>query len=98
MKNLDQRILIQDDSLIIGKFLAKSIRENMPFKATDLDNNLIKRGNKVTVNYAYKNMGIKIIGKALENGGLGDVVKIQNMKTNQVFDAIVTGKNLLELE
>lgn len=52
---------------------------------------LVKKGGVVTVKLEAPNMILTARGRAVESGGLDDVVRIQNLQSNRVFEAIVTG-------
>ncbi|WP_425407653.1 flagellar basal body P-ring formation chaperone FlgA [Hwanghaeella sp.] len=52
---------------------------------------LVKKGGLVTVKLEARNMVLTARGRAMESGGLDDVIRIQNMQSNRVFEAVVTG-------
>ena len=52
---------------------------------------LVKKGGLVTVKLEAPNMVLTARGRAVESGGLDDVIRIQNLQSNRVFEAVVTG-------
>lgn len=52
---------------------------------------LVKKGGMVTVKLEARNMVLTARGRAMEAGSLDDVIRIQNVQSNRVFEAIVTG-------
>lgn len=56
----------------------------------------IKRGDRVVISDSKGAILIQSIGEALENGSIGDVVRVR-LKNNKVANGIVTGKNRVDL-
>lgn len=52
---------------------------------------LVKKGGLVSVKLEARNMVLTARGRAVESGGLDDVIRIQNLQSNRVFEAVVTG-------
>lgn len=52
---------------------------------------LVKKGGMVTVKLEAPNMVLTARGRAMESGSLDDLIRIQNMQSNRVFEAVVTG-------
>jgi len=81
---------IQD---IVGKELTRSIRENTSISTRYLQKpQIVKKNDLITVLYQTKTIEIKTLGKAMESGGIEDVIKIKNLKSGSIIQAIITKK------
>jgi flagella basal body P-ring formation protein FlgA len=56
---------------------------------------LIERGSLVTMHLAKPNLQISAQGRALANGGKGDLIRIQNLSSNRIVEAIVETADLV---
>lgn len=52
---------------------------------------LVKKGGMVTVKLEARNMVLTARGRAMESGGLDDVIRVQNLQSNRVFEAVISG-------
>lgn len=52
---------------------------------------MVAKGKFVTIGFTKGGIMLSAQGKALENGGLGDTVRVQNMQSKSVVQGIVTG-------
>ncbi|GER08581.1 hypothetical protein GCM10007972_23780 [Iodidimonas muriae] len=52
---------------------------------------LVEKNSEVDIHFATPTLTIKAKGRALEDGGLGDVVKIMNIESRKIIDARITG-------
>jgi flagella basal body P-ring formation protein FlgA len=52
---------------------------------------LIKKGGIVNVALINGSMRLTTQGRSLENGSLGDIIRIKNIKTKIIIEAKVTG-------
>lgn len=51
---------------------------------------VIKRGQKVSILANSGRMQVRMMGKALNNGAIGDRIKVMNMKSRQKIEGVVT--------
>lgn len=86
--------IIHDSSQIIGLAARRPLQAGQPIRLIDLKKEeLVQRGSDVSLTFRNGSLEITAMGKALENGSLGDVIKITNVGTNRTVDAKITGPN-----
>ena len=79
-----------DPAQLVGKTPRHPIRPNEPLRSGDLQTAVaIKKGSQVTVIYATENMMLTVLGRAMEDGAEGGVVRVMNTKSNRVIEATV---------
>ena len=54
---------------------------------------LVAKGSLVTIELAQGGMSLTAQGKALDEGSLGDVIRVTNVRSNKLIDAKVNGTN-----
>ena len=81
---------------IAGLEARRPLTPGSPIRAHDLRQpNLIKKGQAVTMVVSHGNLTIAAKGKALEDGSKGNVVRVQNLSSNQVVQGEVTATGLV---
>ncbi len=84
--------VIVDMSDLVGKTPKRGIRAGYPIRGNDVSRPLlVEKNSLVTIIHRVPNMMLTAQGKALQNGADGDVVQIQNGRSNQVIEAEVIG-------
>ena len=84
--------VLVDMSDLIGKTPRRGIRAGYPIRGNDVSRPvLVEKNSLVTIIHHVPNMMLTAQGKALQNGADGDVVQIQNGRSNQVIEAEVIG-------
>lgn len=53
---------------------------------------IVKRGDSVTLNFKSGTLELSAMGKALEHGSKGDMVRVVNSSSNRTIEAMVTGE------
>jgi flagella basal body P-ring formation protein FlgA len=82
-------VMAMDD--IVGYAPRRAIRPGQPIQSRDIERPIaVRQGETVTMSYVRGNLILAAIGRALENGGIGDTVRIQNIHTKRTVDALVT--------
>lgn len=82
--------VITEISDIVGQTLKRRSSENQPIRARDImKKQLVFRNNTINIIYETANMKLSSIGIALEDGAIGDVIKVRNPSSNKVIQAIV---------
>ncbi len=72
---------------LVGKELKRTIASGQPIYSTDIKTpDLVKRDELVTMLVARGGMTIAATGKALENGGKGTHIRVQNMVSKQIVE------------
>lgn len=59
---------------------------------------VITRGQKVSILAHSGRMQVRMMGKALSNGAIGDRIKVMNMKTRQKIEGVVTSSAEIKVE
>lgn len=84
---------------IIGMATKRTLHPGKPVTTSDVQRPLlVNRGETVTMVLTTPEMRLTAKGRALENGSRGDTVRISNLQTNTVVDAIVTGPGQARVE
>lgn len=91
--------LIVDSKLLVNMELVRDLTPNTPLRTYDLKNAvLIKRGQEVQVT-AGQGQGFLITMRAesLQDGGLGEQIRLKNSESGRSLTGIVTGPNAARL-
>lgn len=93
------RTSVTDASQIIGMAAKRSLAPGAPIAASDLRRPLlVNRGETVTMTLHTPMMQLTAKGRALQHGSQGDIIRISNLQTNTVIDAVVTGPGRARVE
>lgn len=77
---------------LIGKEIKRTVRAGQNITANDVQTQvMVAKGKIVTLNFSKGNIMLSAKGKALENGGLGDSVRVMNLQSKSVVQGTVTG-------
>lgn len=77
---------------LIGKEVKRAIRSGQTIQSNDVRAQvMVAKGKIVTLNYSKGGIMLSAQGKALENGGLGDTVRVMNAQSKSVIQGTVTG-------
>jgi|SRR5579859_2039609 flagellar basal body P-ring formation protein FlgA len=84
-------MLLQASDLI-GKSPRHQLRPGEPLRQSDVEVPLVvHRGTLVTIVLDTPSLHLSAEGKALDDGGMGAVIRVANTKSTRVIDAVVTG-------
>lgn len=79
---------IRDQQFLVGKELKNNYPANKPLYNKDLRTaQIIKKGAMVTMHFAKRNLHIETKGTALEDGGLGEHIRVKNVNSGKVVQA-----------
>lgn len=97
-----EKILGTDYLINIDDIIGMEARRNLPcgiaLRAKDLANPIVIRPkDKVTIIYSGDNLEIKILGIAIDKGGIGDNVKIKNEKTGKILHGVILDSNIVQV-
>ncbi|MNF12653.1 flagellar basal body P-ring biosynthesis protein FlgA [compost metagenome] len=53
------------------------------------------KGSLVTITLATENLTLSVQGKALQDGGRGDVIRVVNTQSNRILEATVAGPSIV---
>lgn len=89
--HLPRNAIVEVDQLV-GKSPKRTLRPGRPIAMGDVQAPILvpKRG-LVTIVYQRPRMTLTAKGRAMEDGADGDVIRITNVQSNTVIEAIVTG-------
>lgn len=77
---------------LIGKEIKRAVRAGQNISTNDVQTQvMVAKGKLVTLNFSKGNIMLSAKGKALENGGLGDSVRVMNLQSKSVVQGTVTG-------
>lgn len=76
---------------LVGMAVKRALRSGEPVRSRDVDRpSLVAKGQLVTMIFETPMMTLTAQGKAMENGAAGDVVRIQNTRSNTTILGTVT--------
>ena len=79
---------------VVGKVVKRDIRAGEVIKRRDLKPNfIVLRGKPVKVIYDLGSIHIELLGLPMENGALGDIIKVKNISTGKKLLCKVVGQN-----
>ena len=91
--------LIIDENKLIGQSVGRSLTSGKPIRAGDVGAPiLVEKGRIITVSLQTDRMVLSVQGRAMENGALDDVIRVQNTQSNTVIDAVVIGSGRVEVQ
>lgn len=83
---------------LIGKEVKRSIRAGQIISQNDVQTQvMVAKGKIITLNFAKGGIMLSAKGKALENGGLGDTVRVMNIQSKSVVQGTVTGPETVSI-
>lgn len=83
---------------LIGKQLKRNIPSQKPILFSDVTApTLIKKNDKVNIQYNKNGISIETIGVALEDAGIGDMLKVKNIDSNKVVVAKAKFAGIVEV-
>jgi len=90
--------MLRDSSQIIGYAAKRQLAAGKPLRLIDLRREqLVQRGENVSLIYRNGSLEIVANGKAMESGALDDVIRVTNMGSNRTVEAKITGPKQVEI-
>ncbi|TYC48604.1 flagellar basal body P-ring formation protein FlgA [Rhodobacterales bacterium] len=84
---------LDDPSEIIGKQARNSLRSNTPLSRKDFQRPvLVKRGEKVTVNFEMPGMKLTSRAQAMDDGAVGDLIDVMNLQSRRIVPATILSR------
>lgn len=82
---------------IVGKQMRSSQPAHHILSDRDLEpETVIRRGSMVSVVWEYGNLKISITARSLENGGMGDVIRLLNLSSNKIIQGkVIAGSTVV---
>ena len=86
------RNIIRTKNQLIGMTPKRGLNPKTPLRLSDLSRpEIVKRGKMVSILFRTGKISLTAVGKAIESGGRGDVIRVMNSKSHKTIDAVVTG-------
>lgn len=89
---------VKDMTELQGVVAARALRAGIPLQRTQLKvDHAVKRN--AAVRFVFKRGGIELAGNgtSLDDGGVGETVRVMNPATRSTLVAVVTGKDQVEM-
>lgn len=91
--------LIKDPDRIIGKQLKRSLQTGNPLRLSHLKlPHVVKKGQKVSLQVKHKSLSVVANGMAMDNGEVGQQIKVQNANSKRIVDAVVVAPGVVEVQ
>ncbi len=92
------RGFLEDTKLAVGKKLRQRVRRGQILTPYQLDVPLtVKRNTKVLIQASNNTVQVRMIGKALQNGSLGQIIRVRNESSNKEIDAKIIAPGIVEV-
>lgn len=86
------RNIIRTKEQMIGMSPRRGLAPSTPLRLSDLKRpEIVFRGKMVHILFKSGKIRLRAIGKAIESGGRGDVIRVMNIKSHKTMEAVVTG-------
>ncbi|HYD70012.1 flagellar basal body P-ring formation chaperone FlgA [Azospirillum sp.] len=84
------------DAQIVGMTPKRGVPVNQPVRLRDVQSpRIIDKGAVVTITLETPVLTLATQGKALQEGGRGDTIRVLNTQSNRIVEATVAGPNLV---
>jgi len=98
-KSSIRRQTVTDAKQLIGMAAKRMIGSGRPIRISQIRRPLlIAKGGIVTIRLDYANMALTTQGLSLDEGSLGDVVRVRNPQSKKIVEARVTGSNRVRVQ
>ncbi|GHF29390.1 flagellar basal body P-ring biosynthesis protein FlgA [Kordiimonas sediminis] len=92
------RNTVQSMDELIGMTLRRPIRSGNMIRTTDVQRpELVKKGSAVQVILSQGSMQLSSVGKALESGGKGEMIRIMNLSSKKTIEARIIAADRVEI-
>lgn len=89
---------IDDELQLIGKSPVRTLFKNRPVMPKQIAApTIIDRKESVTMVFENNIMQIQDVGVAVEEGGMGDMIRVRNVNSNVIVHARIIGDNLVKV-
>jgi len=89
---------ITQTASMIGKTVRRGVSADRPIRSRDLQTPVVIEKNRV-VGMRFDNGSVSLVavGRALEDGGAGDMIRVMNVKSKTTITALVVNENMVEV-
>ena len=93
------RSYVIDPDRIVGKTAKRMLLAGQPVRPADLNATMMVQKNApITVNVVSGPMALAMQGKALDDGALGDTVRVLNIRSNKVLSGVVSAPSTVTVQ
>jgi flagella basal body P-ring formation protein FlgA len=93
------RSAIVDPADMVGLEAGRTLAAGRPVPASSVGApELVTRNARVTIVLETANMRLTALGRAMESGAEGEIVRVQNLQSRITIDAVVSGENRVEAD
>ena len=97
-KNLNHDVILNAEELI-GMTPRRLIIMGKAIKLSEVDApQIVQRGQNITIVFKSGPMELTAIGKALENGSKGEMIRVVNANTSRTVTGVVTGEKQVQIQ
>jgi flagellar basal body P-ring formation protein FlgA len=90
--------VITDNVDLVGKSPKRLISANRPIRKEEISLPFVMTKNKqITIMYKTTNIEIKTLGEAMENGAVGDIIKVKNLTSKQVISGKIESSEVVRV-
>ncbi len=92
------RNIVTEVESLVGNTPRRLIRPGQPVRARDIERPvMVAKGGLVTMILSTRGMTITAMGRATEDGGEGDVIRVRNTRSLIAVEGVVTGPTRVEV-
>jgi flagellar basal body P-ring formation protein FlgA len=89
---------LEQPKLAVGKKLRQRLRRNQVVTPSQLDTPVaVKNNSRITITASSKLMQIHMAGKALQNGSIGELIRVRNESSKRELEARVIAPGIVEV-
>jgi flagella basal body P-ring formation protein FlgA len=89
---------LENKEAAVGKKLRQRVRQNQVLTPSQLIEPLsVKRNNRVLIQASNETVQVRMIGKALQNGSLGQIIRVKNESSNREIDAKIIAPGIVQV-
>ncbi len=91
--------VVFDADALIGKTPSRILMANKQVRLRDITSpQLVSRGEEITIQYNDGSVQLSIKGKALQNGAMGDTIRVMNVASNKSVMAEVANNKVVAVQ
>jgi flagella basal body P-ring formation protein FlgA len=84
---------------VVGRMPKRSLPKGAVVSPNDLElNRVIQRGAKVTIIASSGGITVRMPGKALDDAAEGDLIKVENLSSKRIVEAVVLRPGVVEVQ
>lgn len=86
-----------DIAAIVGMAARRALRADQPLRERDVESpRMVERNTVVVATYRVPGLTITVRARALDDGALGDTIRVLNMQSNRIIETRIIGVNHVE--